>query len=163
METNKDNKKLRVAWREINGKIYNLLLLHSAPDVIVKLGNHVDWDTAESGSNAIMLLDMLRDITHNLKEIKQGVMAPVERHVDMTYTHQKASETLEEYFRIFIARISSVNAHGGNSGYQKVLYNKHLVALKEERGITATTLSGMSSNDDRDLMKELDETAMESS
>ena len=37
METKKDNKKLRVAWREINGKIYNLLLLHSAPDVVVEL------------------------------------------------------------------------------------------------------------------------------
>ena len=72
MDTNQENKNLRVSLREINGKIYNLLLLHSAPDVVVELRNHVDWDTAESVSAAIMLLDMLRDITHNLKENKQG-------------------------------------------------------------------------------------------
>ena len=59
METKKDNKKLQVAWREINGKIYNLLLLHSAPDVVVELQNHDDWDTAESRSDVIMLLEML--------------------------------------------------------------------------------------------------------
>ena len=106
---------------------------------------------------------MLRYITHNLKERKQGVMALVEFHVDMTCTHQKASETLEEYFRIFMARISTVNAHGRNAGYHKVLYNKHLVAFKEERGITVTTLSCMSSDDERGLMKELDYTAMDSS
>ena len=90
METNKDKKKLRVAWRDINGKIYNLLLLQSAPDVVVGMKNHVDWDTVESGSDAIMLLEMLRDITHNLKESKQGVMALVECHIDMTWTHKKA-------------------------------------------------------------------------
>ena len=94
MDTKKDNKNLWVAWREINGKIYNLLLLHSAPDVVAELRNHVDWDTAESGSDVIMILEMLQDITHNFKESKQGVMALVECHVDMTCTHQKASETL---------------------------------------------------------------------
>ena len=98
-----------------------------------------------------------------LKERKQWVMALVECHVDMMCTHQKASDTLEEYFRIFMARISTVNAHGGNAGYHKVLYNKHFVALKEERRTTAATLAGMYSDDERYLMKELDVTAMESS
>ena len=51
---------------------------------MVELLSHEDWDAAESGSDAIILLEMLRDITHNLKESKQGPMALVEYHVDTT-------------------------------------------------------------------------------
>ena len=59
MDNKKDKKKLWVTWREINGKIYNLLLLHSASDVVFELQKHVNWDTAESRSAVIMFLEML--------------------------------------------------------------------------------------------------------
>ena len=141
MEAKKDNKKLWVAWKEINGKIYNLLLLHSAPDVVIELQSNANWDAAEAASDVIMLLEMLRNITHNLKESKQGVMVLVECHVDMTCTHQKLDEPLEEYYRIFMARVATVNAHDGNAGFHKLMYEKHLLALMIKKGINATTLA----------------------
>ena len=46
---------------------------------------------------------MIRDITHNIKERNQGVMAIVECAVEMNTTAQRSSETIEEYFDIFEA------------------------------------------------------------
>ena len=46
---------------------------------------------------------MIRKITHNMKESKQGVMVIVECAVKMKKTAQKSSETKEDYFDIFEA------------------------------------------------------------
>ena len=62
---------------------------------------------------------MIRDITHNMWESKQGIMAIVEYAVEMNLTAQKPSETTEEYFNIFEARRNTVNAHDGRAGYHK--------------------------------------------
>ena len=56
---------------------------------------------------------MIRDITHNMKESKQGVMAIVECVVKMNTTAQNSSETTEEYFNIFEAQRNTVDDHEG--------------------------------------------------
>ena len=60
---------------------------------------------------------MIRDITHNMKEVKQGVMAIVECAVKINTTAHKSSETTEEYFNIFEAQRNTVNDHDGRAGY----------------------------------------------
>ena len=51
----------------------------------------------------VTLLLTIRDITHNMRESKQGGMAIVECAVEMNTTAQKSLETIEEYFNIFKA------------------------------------------------------------
>ena len=51
----------------------------------------------------VTLLLMIRNITHNIRESKQGDMAIIECAVEINTTTQKSSQTTEEYFDIFEA------------------------------------------------------------
>ena len=62
-----------------------------------------------------------------------------------------------------MARVATVNAHGGNAGLHKVLYKKYLLALKDNKAITAAMIAGLSFEEERALMKDLEDEAMESS
>ena len=43
---------------------------------------------------------MIRDITHNTKETKQGTMALVQCHIELMTTAQKPGEPIEDYFQL---------------------------------------------------------------
>ena len=77
---------------------------------------------------------MIRDLTHGMEETKQGTMALVQVHVDLFTTMQKPNELVEAYYKIFYARRDTVNAHGGEAGYHKELYEKARNKILAERG-----------------------------
>ena len=77
---------------------------------------------------------MIRDLTHGMKETRQGTMTLVQVHVDLFTTIQKPNESVEAYYKIFCARQDTVNAHGGEAGYHKKLYEKALAKVMTERG-----------------------------
>ena len=77
---------------------------------------------------------MIRDLTHGMKETRQGIMALVQVHVDLFTTIQRRNKSVEAYYKIFCARRDTVNAHGGEAGYHEKLYAKARVRVMAERG-----------------------------
>ena len=76
---------------------------------------------------------MIRDLTHGMKETKQGTMALVQVHVDLFTTTQRPSESVEAYYKLFCARRDTVNAHGGEAGFHKELYAKARARIMSEK------------------------------
>ena len=101
---------------------------------------------------------MLRDITHNMKESKQGVMAIVECAAEINTTAQKSSEMTEEYFKISEARGNTVNAHDGRAGYHKGIFKKAMIKIMDENNKTTAEVDGYPV-----LNKEIEEEAMTAS
>ena len=73
-----------------------MVLQDCLPDVEEELRNQSTWTNGQYNQKVITLLLMIRDITHNMRDRKQGVMAIVECAVEMNTTAQKSLETTEE-------------------------------------------------------------------
>ena len=106
-------KKYQYAWIDNRARTYNLVLQNCPPDVEAEIKDQSTWNFGKDKQNMVTLLRMIRDITHNMKESKQGVMAIVECVVKMNTTAQNSSETTEEYFNIFEAQRNTVDDHEG--------------------------------------------------
>ena len=59
---------------ENSARNYTLVLQHFPPDLEAELQNHANWAAGQRDQNSIYLLLMIRDMTHNMKENKQGTM-----------------------------------------------------------------------------------------
>ena len=78
---------------------------------------------------------MIRDLTHNMKETKQGTMALVGCHSDLYTMVQEKSESLEAHHKVFIARKDTVNARGGEAGRHKQLHRLARQKIMDELGL----------------------------
>ena len=90
----------------------------------------------------VTLLLMIRNITHNMMESKQGVLAIIECAVKMNTTAQKSLETAEEYFDIFEARKNTLNSHDGRVEYNEGMFKKDIIKIMDERNKTAAKVNG---------------------
>ena len=64
----------RQAWKENNSRVYNFVLQDCPMDLEAELRNHTKWYVTELAQDAISLLGIIRDVTLNLKESRQGMM-----------------------------------------------------------------------------------------
>ena len=74
------------AWIKNISRTYNLVLQHFPPDVKAELKNQSTWTVGQDKQNVVTLLLMIRNITHNMRDSKKGVMAIVECTVKMNTT-----------------------------------------------------------------------------
>ena len=109
------------ACKENSARIYNLVLQHCPKDLEAELCIHMKWSAADLGQDVITLLLMIWDVTMNLKETNQGTMAIVECEIDLYTTVQGKNESIDYYYKVFVARKDTVNMHGGQAGYHKGL------------------------------------------
>ena len=82
---------------------------------------------------------MIRDITHNKKERKESVMAIVESDLELYTIAQDPGESLDEYYKVFLAQGDTIDAHGGNAGYHPVIYTAHMRLRYRRRGRRGTS------------------------
>ena len=82
MVIQKKYKKYQGAWIETRARTYNLVLQHCLPNVKAELKNQSTWTGGKDKQNVVTLLLMIRNITHNMRESEQGVMAIVECAVE---------------------------------------------------------------------------------
>ena len=78
---------------------------------------------------------MIRDVTHNMKETKQGTMALVKCAVELYTTAQMLGKSIKDYYKISIARKDTVNAHGVKTGLHERLYTMARQRIMDELGI----------------------------
>ena len=90
----------------------------------------------------VTLLLMIHDITHNMRESNQGVMAIVECAVEMNTTAEKSSETTDEYLDIFKAQRNSVDTHDGRAGYHEQMFKNSMIKIMNESNTTTSEVDG---------------------
>ena len=73
----KTYKRAEENWKKANAKCCSLVLQHCSKDFKERLKSLSDCDKVREDQDVISLLKLVRDITHNDNETKQGTMAIV--------------------------------------------------------------------------------------
>ena len=123
-----------------------MVLLHCLPGLIAELQNHLKLIDRKVAQDCIMLLLMIWDLTHEMKDTKQGTRALIQVYVDLFTTTQRRNESVEAYYKLFCARRDTVNAHGGKAGFPKELYAKGRMKIMTENNCNETFMENTTSN-----------------
>ena len=99
----------------------------------------------------VALLKMIRDITHNKKERKESVMTIVESDVELYTIGQDPGESLDEYYKVFLAQVETIDAHGGNAGYHPVVFALHLTTTLQKKETTREAYDAMDEDGRADI------------
>ena len=110
------------AWKENNGKAFQIVASHCPSEVMAELRNQPDWTEIEDSNDVIGLLLLVRDLSQNKTSDKQGTIALVENDLTMYTTAQTILQTIEEYLAEFQANREAIIAHGGNPGYLSLIH-----------------------------------------
>ena len=81
---------------------------------------------------------MICDVTHNMKEKKQGTMALVKCAVELFTITQKPSEFIDDYCKIFIAKNYPIDAHSGQAGRHEMLYSETHTQIMTAQNVNET-------------------------
>ena len=73
----------------------------------------------------------------------QGTMVLVSSHSDLYTTVQEKCESLEDYYKAFIARKNTVNTHGAEAGRHKELYRSAREKIMTEMKVDEIYMSNV--------------------
>ena len=119
-------KKNAEEWKEVSGTAFFLLRGHCPPTTMSKVKGHAGWTQAEADADVVGLLKIIRDLAHSVEEEAHTTIATVKRDLDLFSCFMTKIESPEDYEERFNARIKVVNAHDGEAGWNKPLYEEHL-------------------------------------
>ena len=139
-------KRRQREWKENNARTYHLVLLHCSRFLKAEFMNHSKWVKGQQDQDCILFLLMIRDLTHGMKETKQGTMALVDVTVDLFTTIQGKKQSLDDYYKIFIARRDTVDAHGGDAGFHQKLFKNERAKIMLEKGRDETWMASAHAN-----------------
>ena len=123
------------AWKENNARVYTIVLQNCPKDLEAELRNHTKWNATELTQDEISLLGIIREVTLNLKESRQGTINFVKCNVELNTTGQSSNETTGKYYKVFGARKYTVTAHGWKAGHHKQMFKDRLAAMLAKKGI----------------------------
>ena len=78
-----------------------------------------------NGYDAIVLLKLVRNVTHDQKEAKQTVMGFIEHTAELFVFHQDNKLINDNYSIMFNATVESIKAHGGQPWHHLELADLH--------------------------------------
>ena len=64
-------------------------------------------------------------------------MLTVEADADLYLGTQRLDQSTEDFYKMFTAQFDTINANRGIAGFQKGVYNKHIIALRDRDFVTA--------------------------
>ena len=109
--------KQELEWEELDAKGYSLVLQYCPPELTSEKKKIDSWPVTEDKQSVLMLLKMIRDIAHNVKQSKQSIMSTVENNSEMYLKYQYSMQSTSEFYKVFNATIKTINAHGGHAVY----------------------------------------------
>ena len=143
---------------EADMRMYNLVLQHCTPAVEAALKGLSTWPEVKAKSDCMALLRLVRDLTYEHDETKQSTMSFVKSDFDLMSLVQSKNQTNEKFLAALESQVKQIDSHGGKAGYHPALFEQHLEALCEARGIELADIDKETSK-----AEELRETAMETS
>lgn len=84
-----------------------------------------------------MVLEMIQDIAHNVKQRKQSVMLIADNNSEL-YLKSQWDMPPQTYFKIFSTTVDTINAHCGQTGCHLKTSERHLAILYDKKGVTET-------------------------
>ena len=109
-----DNQELE--WEELDAKGYSLILQHCPPELTAELKNIDSWTDTEDKRSVVMLLKMIRNIAHNVKQRKQSIMSTVENDSELYLKYQESMQSTSGFYKLFNATINTINAQRRTGG-----------------------------------------------
>ena len=134
-------------WEEFDAKGYSLVLQHCPPELMTELNNIDSWPITEDKRSFVVVLKMIRDIEHNVKQRKQNIMSTGENNSELYLKYQESTQSINEFYKVFNTTIDTINVHGGQAGYHPQVYKNHLVEIKDKDGIAVESLAAMDADD----------------
>ena len=109
-----DEQELR--WEELESKGYSLVLQNFYPELTAELKNINIWPVTEDKRSVVMLLKMIRNIAHNVKQRKQSIMSTVENDSELYLKYQESMQSTSGFYKLFNATINTINAQRRTGG-----------------------------------------------
>ena len=116
------NTQLKM-WGDSNAKGYALVLQHCPKELQAELKNQEAWAAIGNKMSVMRLRLLIRDLQYNKSERKWSVMATVEADFDL-YLCAQGGKTTDEYYKIFVSTVDTINANGGNAGLHPSVFKK---------------------------------------
>ena len=84
-----------------------------------------NWDLVSASEDAMGLLPMIRDVSHDKTGAKQTVMTFVESTIEFFNFCQQVFMSNDKYAIMFKGYVNALTAHGGTPWHHPVLMQKH--------------------------------------
>ena len=128
-------------WETCSTKIYNLLLVHCLTDLEEVLKTMTNWDLVSASEDAMGLIAMIRDVSHDKTGSKQTVMTFVKLAIEFFTFCQQVGMSNYEYAIMFKAYVEVLTAHGGTPWHYPALMHKHWDQSLAARMLAETQIS----------------------
>ena len=113
------------AWKIDRSRLYALVMVHCPPNLEEILKMMSAWNTVREAHDAIDLLKMVRNVTHEQTEAKQTVMGFLGSTAELSTYHQEEKTSDVNYSIMFNATVESIKAHGGQPWHHPGLADLH--------------------------------------
>ena len=112
-----------------------MILQHCSTELEVKLKALAEWPTINANRDVIKLMMMVRTITHQHDETKQGTAALVDSDVRLySYTQEKSQSNNSYMMKGFRSHINTINAYDGHAWFHPGMWQRHMgEVLKEHK------------------------------
>ena len=104
------------------------MLQHCPPKVKNRLAARTNWETVCSSRSLVGILELLRDVSRNHDESKNGLMEVVEADTDLYLGYQERNQNLDDFFKVFKATHDTILSLGGTPGYHKKMEEDAIAA-----------------------------------
>ena len=100
-----------------------------------------NWDSVSAYEDAMGLLTMICDVSHDKTGAKHMVMTFVELTIEFFTLCQQVSMSNDEYAIMFKSYVKALIAHGGTPWHHPALMQKHWDILLAARMLAKTQIS----------------------
>ena len=133
----KEVKKLQATWASNNQIIFNLFISHCSPEMETKLQGMKTWSEIDETQDGLMLIKLIRDITHKRDETAQAMLDVVRADKELMLCIQSEHMSLTSYLAEFKARVEVIKGAGGKPG----LHDAAIKLVCDEKGLTLDALN----------------------
>ena len=124
--TNKKN------WEENQSRMFNLVMQHCSDELETKLQATDKWADMNRDRDVLRLMVVIKTITHQHDDTKQGTMALVDSIVRL-YNYVQDNAKTSDYHDGFKAHVDTIDAYDGAAGFHPGLCKKHIQEIMTEQ------------------------------
>ena len=115
----------------MGGQQYALVLQHCPKEFQAKLNKQEVWAAINDPTGVVRLIVLIRDLKYNKSGRKRSIVTTVKADFDL-YSCAQEGKTTDEYYKIFVSNMDTINANGGSTGLHPSVFKKYLALMKDK-------------------------------
>ena len=119
------------------------MLQNFQKELEAELRNQNSWNAAEDTRSVIAVLLLIHDFSFNKTDRNRSIMATVEADAGLYLGTHQPDQSEDNFYKKFTAQVDTIKANRGSAGLHKVVYKKHMMALRDRDLDTAELLAAM--------------------